>query len=238
MKQKKEGKTVHFASLMDFCHLKNSQLEPKFQEYRGSVVLLGDILKDDSGSYAVFTEQGSSASQMTSAKVMDIVKISRMRRTSCRRSIRLHPSQHGRCNGVTENSQFGVSRHLDLSTTTQMAKIMVQYGRSSCSSWAEFVRSPFGRTVMGQAIWENLIETWMGENSKLVMSLCSSWKRIILICVCGWHKIGWKETKSWSDVESTQQRSRFGRTNIIPWSCISGVHSKTMPNKQRYCGQL
>ena len=25
------------------------------------------------------------------------------------------------------------------------------------------------------------------------MSLCSSWKRIILICVCGWHKIGWKE---------------------------------------------
>ena len=28
--------------------------------------------KDDSGSYAVFTEQGSSASQMTAAKVMDI----------------------------------------------------------------------------------------------------------------------------------------------------------------------
>ncbi len=30
-------------------------------------------------------------------------------------------------------------------------------------------------------------------------------KRIIRICVCGWHKIGWKKTKSWSDV----QRSRF-----------------------------
>ena len=29
-------------------------------------------MKDDSGSYAVFTEQGSSASQMTAAKVMDI----------------------------------------------------------------------------------------------------------------------------------------------------------------------
>ena len=34
-------------------------------------------MKDDSGSYAVFTEQGSSASQMTAAKVMDI--ISRLR---------------------------------------------------------------------------------------------------------------------------------------------------------------
>ena len=33
----------------------------------------GDIVKDDSGSYAVFTEQGSSASQMTTAKIMDII---------------------------------------------------------------------------------------------------------------------------------------------------------------------
>ena len=30
-------------------------------------------MKDDSGSYAAFTEQGSSASQMTAAKVMDII---------------------------------------------------------------------------------------------------------------------------------------------------------------------
>ena len=29
-------------------------------------------MKDDSGSYAVFTEQGSSAPQMTAAKVMDV----------------------------------------------------------------------------------------------------------------------------------------------------------------------
>ena len=29
--------------------------------------------KDDSGSSAVFTEQGSSASQMTAAKIMDII---------------------------------------------------------------------------------------------------------------------------------------------------------------------
>ena len=30
-------------------------------------------MKDDSGSYAVFTVQGSSASQMTAAKVMDTI---------------------------------------------------------------------------------------------------------------------------------------------------------------------
>ena len=72
MKQGIKGRKVHFASLMDLCHLKNSELEPNFQKYKSRVVLRRDIVKDDSGSYAVFTEQGSSASQMTAAKIMDI----------------------------------------------------------------------------------------------------------------------------------------------------------------------
>ena len=59
---------------MDICHLKNAELEAKHQKYKGRVVLRGDIVKDNSGSYAVFTtEQGSSASQMTAAKIMDII---------------------------------------------------------------------------------------------------------------------------------------------------------------------
>ena len=67
------GVTVHFASLMDICHQKNAELEAKHQKYKGRVVLRADIVKDDSGSFAVFTEQGSSASQMTAAKIMDII---------------------------------------------------------------------------------------------------------------------------------------------------------------------
>ena len=63
------GATVHFASLMDICHLKNAELETKLQKYKGRVVLRGD----DSGSYAEFTEQGSSVSQMTATKIMDII---------------------------------------------------------------------------------------------------------------------------------------------------------------------
>ena len=68
-----KGAKVDFASLMDICQLENSELELQYQKYKGRVVLRGDIVKDDSGSYAVFTEQGSSASQMTAAKVMDII---------------------------------------------------------------------------------------------------------------------------------------------------------------------
>ena len=68
-----KGRKIHFASLMDLCHLKNSELEPRYHKYKGRVVLRGDIVKDDSGSYAVITaEQGSSASQMTAAKVTDV----------------------------------------------------------------------------------------------------------------------------------------------------------------------
>ena len=68
-----KGIKVHFASLMDICHLKNAELEAKHHNYKGRVVLRGDIVKDDSGSYAVFTEYGSSASQMTAARVMEII---------------------------------------------------------------------------------------------------------------------------------------------------------------------
>ena len=57
---------------MDLCHLENSELDPQYQKYKGRLVLRGDIVKDDSGACAVFTEQESSASQMTAAKVMDI----------------------------------------------------------------------------------------------------------------------------------------------------------------------
>ena len=59
---------------MDTCHLKKMlSPEPQFQKYKERVVLRGDIVKDDSGAYAVFTEQCSSASTMTAATVMDVM---------------------------------------------------------------------------------------------------------------------------------------------------------------------
>ena len=116
------GATVHFASLMDICHLRNAELEAKHQKYKGRVVLRGDIVKDNSGSYAVFTEQGSSASQMTAAKVMDFVS----RLPGCAGQAADAVSafsqvKNGGCSQIIENSKIGVSRHLDSSTTTQMA---------------------------------------------------------------------------------------------------------------------
>ena len=36
-------------------------------------MLRGDVVEDDSGSHAVFAELGSSASQMTAGKVLDVI---------------------------------------------------------------------------------------------------------------------------------------------------------------------
>ena len=55
-----------------FCII-DAEVEAKHQKYKGRVVLRGDIVTDDSGSYAVFTEQRSSASSMTAVKIMDII---------------------------------------------------------------------------------------------------------------------------------------------------------------------
>ena len=55
---------------------------------------------------------------------------------------------------------------------------------SHSSTKAEII---FGRTVMGKAIWENPIAARLGEGCQLGMLIRTLWKRIILICVCGWH---------------------------------------------------
>ena len=136
---------------MDICHLKNAELEAKHQKNQGRVELRGDIVKDGSGSYAVFTEQGSSASQMTAAKVMDIIS----RLPGCAGQAAdavsaFFPNEKWKyAHKLLKNSQIGVSRHLNSSTTSTN-------GQNHGPVWktqsfllkAKSVWSSFGRTVM------------------------------------------------------------------------------------------
>ena len=120
---------------MDLCHLKNSELEPKFQKYKGRVVLRGDMVKDGSGSHAVFTEQGSSASQMTAAKIMDI--ISRLPRCAGRAADAVSAYTQVKMEDaptLLTIPKVRMFRYLDTSTKAHMAQIMVQCGRPSRSS--------------------------------------------------------------------------------------------------------
>ena len=74
LEAQRDKKKVHFASFMDICHLKKCGVGTKITEVqRQSRASVRDFVKDDSRAYAVFTEQGSSASQMIAAKIMDVV---------------------------------------------------------------------------------------------------------------------------------------------------------------------
>ena len=173
MKQGKKAKQCTFASLMDICHRKNSELEPKFQKYKGRVVLRGDIVKYDSGSYAVFTEQGSSASQMTAAKVTDV--IARLPGCAGQAADAVSAYTQVKMEDATSLLQIPKSEcpdFLDTSTKTR-------HGQNHGPAWKTqsflmneiCIGHPSGRTIMGKAIWQIPIETWLGENSKLGMSV-------------------------------------------------------------------
>ena len=60
---------------MTFCHEKHSELQrPEEQrEYKGRVVLRGDQIRDETGYFAVFSEQGTSASHLAAAKFLDAI---------------------------------------------------------------------------------------------------------------------------------------------------------------------
>ena len=187
---------VHFASLMDICHLKNAELEAKHQKYKGRVVLRGDIVQDDSGSCAVFTEQGSSASQMTAAKVMDI--ISRL------------PS----CNGQAADA---VSAYTQVKMKD--AHKLLKIPKSECpDSWIRLPRHkwpkswssmedpafPLERNLYGHPLaglsWERQFDLIL---LKYGLEKVSNWeclfvhrqKGLLLSVYVDDIKIGWKETK-------------------------------------------
>ena len=169
------GATVHFASLMDICHLKNAELKAKHQKYKGRVVLRGDIVKDDSGSYAVFTEQGSSASQMTAAKIIDIIS-------------RLPGCDGQAADAVSAYTQVKMedAHKLFKNPKSECPDIWIRLPRHKWpKSWSSMEdpvvpleRNLYGHPLAG-LLWERQFENILlkhgwEKNSKLGMSLCSS----------------------------------------------------------------
>ena len=154
------------------------------------------------------------------------IQTATVRRTSSGCSICWNPGNNGTCSKIVEKSQIGMSRHLDSSTTTQMAKIMVQYGRPSRSSWTKsvwsFWQDCYGKGNLRKSYWGTVGRRFPIENA---CSLTEKKGQFLSVYVDDINLAGKKHIVK-SDVESTQQRSRLGRTNIFSWSCIPGMHSK------------
>ena len=202
------GRKVHLASLVDLCHLKNSKLEPQYQKYKGRVVLRADIVKDDSGSYAVFAEQGSSASQMTAARVMDITS----RLPGCAGQAADAVSAYSQIKmedapSLFKNSKVRMSRYLDTSTEAQMAKIIVQYGRPSRSFQSGICTVIVWQDFHGKGNLRKFYWNTIGKKFQ-IGSACSLTKKKDYSYLCMWttYFIGWKETKYQPNVENTHER--------------------------------
>ena len=172
------GAKVHFASLMDICHLKNGELEAKHQKYKGRVVLRGDIVKDDSCSYAVFTEQGSSASRLpgcngqtadavsakTQVKMEDAHKLLKIPKSECPDIwIRLPRHKWPKSWSSMEDPVVPLERNLyghplaGLIWERQFEKILLKHG------WVKIPN------------WECLVVPWKRDYSYLCMWMTSNW---------------------------------------------------------------
>ena len=130
-------------------------------KYKGRFVLRGDIVKDDSGAYAVFTEQGSSAWQMTAAKVMDVIA----RQPGCAGQAADAASTHTQVKledapRLLKIPKVRMSRCMNTSSTTQVPKILVRHRRPGGSSRTKFVWHPLGNLThklsRGPTTWRDM----------------------------------------------------------------------------------
>ena len=127
---RREGKTVHFATVMDLCHLTNAEMENR-------VVLRGDV---------VFTEQGSSASHTPASKVLDV--ISRLLGCAGEDAVSSStPVKMGRRSRIVGIARIRMSNDLDPLAENAPPKIVGQYSRSR-GTLERFVRTPFVRIAM------------------------------------------------------------------------------------------
>ena len=152
------------------------------QKYRGRVVLRGDIVKDDSGSYAVFTEQGSSSSQMTAAKVVDVIA----RRPGCAGQAADAVSAY---TGINERrSEIAEQSRVLMSTTTEV--------------WAN-IQDPLV-LLERKSVWSPTRRPLVGEtNGKVPLGL--GWEKVLngeclFACICEAHEATRKR------IQETQNR--------------------------------
>ena len=149
------GAKVHFASLMDICHLKNAELETKHQKYKGRVVLRGDIVKKTICDGQV----ADAVSSYTRVKMEEAPKLLKIPKSECPDIwIRLPRHKWPKSWSSIEDPVVPHERNLyghpltGLVWERQLEKILLKHG-------------------------------W--KSSKLGMSLCTSSTKVILICVCG-----------------------------------------------------
>ena len=136
-----------------------------------------------------------SITKMTAAKVIDTIS----RLPGCdgqaADAVSVFTQVNGRCSTIIEKYQIGMSRHLDSCTTTQMAKIMVQYGVNSWKNWGRHgLQNPRTTTFYCEAIAECQRSRIDTENREPPEPTCSSTRPTTESII--W-SLQWKNQNKW-----------------------------------------
>ena len=138
-------------------------------------------MRDDSGSYAVFAEQGSSASQMTAAKVMDV----KARVPDCARQAADAVSAYTQVKmndapKLMKNFQVRISRYMVTSSTTQSCQNHGPAWKTQSFLLSEICMVTHLQASCGKDHLKSSIPMGMGRSTKLGMSICSSKQGLFL----------------------------------------------------------
>ena len=183
---KLEGKTVHFATFVDLCHLRSLNWRKSAKSTNKENVLRAEVVKDDSGNNAVFTQQGASATHMAAANVLDVTW----------RWPRCSGQASGAVSVYTQVKMQDAPELLHLSDKdcptfwirTPRAR-RPQHWDSIHDPVVPLERNLYDHPLAG-LLWERKIEEVLFEHgqSNMGVSLPSSQVAIILVSVCRWDK--------------------------------------------------
>ena len=137
--QRDEDK-VHFATLMDMCHLKNAELEPRLQKYKGRVVLPATKVMDVISRLPDCDGQAADAvSAYTHVKLEDAPRLLKIPKSECS-DIWIRLPRHKWPN--IEDPVVRLERSLD---------------------------GPLSRIVMGRTVRGSSIGSWMGKSTTVCL---------------------------------------------------------------------
>ena len=185
-------------------------------------MLRGDIVKLDSGSYAVFTEQGSSASQMTAAKWMVVIA-------------RIPDKPQTQCPFFPMFKMQDAPKLLKV-PKSECPDIWIRPPRHKWPKSRSNIEDPvvplqrnlYCHPLAGLLWKDNLKKFSCDEDGKKypMVNAHSSIESKVYSYRCTWTTLEWLEESQTSFFrEKMDEIGWSGRTDITSWPCIPGMYT-------------
>ena len=205
----KRQKESHFDTLMDMCHSKNAELEPKLQKYEGRAVLRGDIVKDHSDIESVACPSQSGSLALTSITFAAVICDSD---EPCSVKTAWAPE-------YTQVKLEDTPRLLRI-PMSECPDVWVRLPRHKWPKWGSNIEDPvvhlernLYEDPLAGLLWgktqfeEVLLELGWEEVPNWKCLFVHRKQELFLSFKCGWHQNGWKEAECGSNVDLDEPTS-------------------------------